>query len=115
MKISVNEENGRVFQHFGKTKLFRIYDVEDGKILNVTQLAADENGHGALAKQLQAEHVQVAICGGLGMGMLNALKQAGIQVCANVTGSVEEAVQAYLNGTLVYSEEAHACSGHHHE
>ena len=115
MRISVNEENGQIFQHFGRTKQFRIYDVENGQIVRSSVLTADEAGHGALAKQLVENHVDVAICGGLGMGMLNALKQAGIQVCGNVTGSVEDAMKAYLNGTLVYSEQAHACSGHHHE
>ena len=32
MKIAVTCENGTVFQHFGHTPEFAIYDVEDGKM-----------------------------------------------------------------------------------
>ena len=34
MKIAVTYENGNVFQHFGHTEEFKVYDVEDGKILS---------------------------------------------------------------------------------
>jgi len=32
MKIAVTYENGQVFQHFGHTEQFKVYDVEDGKL-----------------------------------------------------------------------------------
>ena len=114
MRISVNYDNGQIFQHFGRTKLFKLYDVEDGKIINTKLLIGAAEGHGALSKQLKENHVDVAICGGLGTGMLNALETAGIEVCANVSGNADDAVNAYLNGTLKYSKEAHSCNGHHH-
>ena len=38
MRISVNYDNGEVFQHFGHTKTFKIYDIEDGKIVNIEML-----------------------------------------------------------------------------
>ena len=31
MRIAVTYENGQVFQHFGHTKQFKIYEVEEGK------------------------------------------------------------------------------------
>ena len=114
MRISVNYDNGQIFQHFGRTEMFKLYDVEDGKVVAEQMLPGAEEGHSALAEQLKNNHVDVAICGGLGMGMLNALEAAGIEVCANVTGNADEAVQAYLAGKLQYSKDAHACSGHHH-
>ena len=114
MRISVNYDNGQVFQHFGYTKTFKIYDIEDGKIVNVEMLQSVEGGHGAIPQQLKEHHVDVAICGGLGEGMLKALEAEKIEVCANVTGDVDKAVQDYLQGTLKYSKEAHHCGGHHH-
>ena len=33
MKIAVTYENGQIFQHFGHTKQFKVYEVEDGKIV----------------------------------------------------------------------------------
>ena len=37
MKIAVTHENGTVFQHFGHTEQFKVYDIEDGKIVNATE------------------------------------------------------------------------------
>ena len=34
MKIAVPYENGQVFQHFGHSAQFKIYDTENGKILS---------------------------------------------------------------------------------
>ena len=114
MRISVNYDNGQIFQHFGRTEMFKLYDVEEGKVVKTQMLPGAAEGHGALSKQLGENHVDVAICGGLGMGMLNALEAMGIEVCANVSGDCDEAVQAYLDGTLQYSKDAHNCGGHHH-
>ncbi|MBQ3789620.1 MAG: NifB/NifX family molybdenum-iron cluster-binding protein [Lachnospiraceae bacterium] len=111
--IAVTYDNGYIFQHFGRTQKFKIYEVNDSEIKDSIILNADPEGHGALAVQLIEKHIDIVICGGLGMGMLNALEGAGITVCANVDGKADDAVLAYLNGTLKYSREAHACSGHH--
>ncbi len=114
MRIAVNYDNGQIFQHFGRTEMFKLYDVEDGRVVKTQLLPAVAQGHAALSQQLALNHVDVSICGGLGMGMLNALEAAGIKVCANVSTGADEAVQAYLDGTLQYSRDAHACGGHHH-
>ena len=34
MKIAVTYENGEVFQHFGHTEEFKVYEVEDGKVVS---------------------------------------------------------------------------------
>lgn len=114
MKIAVNYENGTIFQHFGMTRMFKIYEIENGSIVKSSLLPADGAGHGALPVQLKENDVTLVICGGLGMGMMNALQANGIEVCANVSGDADEAVRAYLSGTLQYDQEAHACHGHHH-
>ena len=41
MKIAVTYENGQIFQHFGHTEQFMLYDVEDGKI--VSKIVVDTN------------------------------------------------------------------------
>ena len=45
MKIAVTYENGQVFQHFGHTEQFKIYEAEDGKV--VKEEVVDTNGSGA--------------------------------------------------------------------
>ena len=124
MKIAVTYENGSIFQHFGRTENFKVYEVEDGRIVSSEVIGSDGIGHGALAGLLAGNAIQVLICGGLGGGALNALKNAGIEVCAGASGSADEAVEAYLRGDLVDSgancdhhhhEEGDECCGGHHE
>ena len=94
MKIAVTYENGSVFQHFGHTEQFKLYDVEDGKVVNSAILPTGGFGHGALAGFLRSHGVDALICGGLGGGARMALAEAGIQLYAGVQGSAGRGVAA---------------------
>ena len=78
MRIAVTYENGQVFQHFGHTEQFKVYDVEDGKVLSSTVLDTNGSGHGALAGLLKQMNVDTLVCGGIGGGAIRALEEAGI-------------------------------------
>ena len=41
MKIAVTYDNGNVFQHFGRTEQFKIYDVENGKVVSSEVIGND--------------------------------------------------------------------------
>lgn len=113
MKIAVTYSDGEVFQHFGHTEQFKIYTAEGGKVLSSQIVGTDGSGHGALAGFLREKGVEVLICGGIGGGARAALLQAGIQLFGGVTGGADEAVQAYLAGSLGYDPDAH-CDHHDH-
>ncbi len=100
MKIAVTYDNGTVFQHFGKTKSFKIFDVENGAIVSSEVIDAKESGHSALAGLLAEEGVDVVICGGIGEGAQQALAQANIKVCAGIEGDVNQVAEQYVDGTL---------------
>lgn len=114
MKIAVTYENGEIFQHFGHTEQFKIYDVEDGKIVSSQVVGSDGFGHGALAGFLGSGGVDVLICGGIGGGARMALSGAGIQLYGGVSGKADDAVQAFLDGKLDYDPDV-KCSHHDHE
>ena len=71
MKIAVTYENGEIFQHFGHTETFKVYEVEDGRILGSEIIGSNGSGHGALAKLLNEQGIDVLICGGIGGGAHN--------------------------------------------
>ena len=73
MKIAVTYENGEIFQHFGHTAEFKIYEVADGKVVNAEVVDTNGSGHGALAGFLVQHGVDTLICGGIGGGAQNAL------------------------------------------
>ena len=113
MKIAVTYENGNVFQHFGHTEEFKIYEVEDGKVVSYDVIGTEGSGHEALADFLADRDVNVLICGGCGAGAANALADAGIEVISGAEGSTDLAVASYLSGDL---ESAGVnCDHHDHE
>lgn len=125
MKIAVTYQNGQIFQHFGHTEKFKVYQVEDGKVVSSAILSANGVGHGALAGLLRDSGADTLICGGIGGGAQMALAQAGIRLYGGVSGSADQAVEDLLAGKLDYDPdvkcdhhdhahgEGHQC-GHHH-
>lgn len=113
MKIAVTYENGNIFQHFGHTEQFKIYDIEDGKVISAQIADTNGSGHGALAGMLLAWNVDALICGGIGGGAQVALAEAGIQLYGGVSGSADEAINALLAGNLDFDSNVH-CEHHGH-
>ena len=111
MKIAVTYDNGQIFQHFGHTEQFKLYDVEDGKVTAQTVVEAGGEGDGALAQVLKAHGVDALVCGGIGGGAQQALAQAGIRLYGGVKGEADAAVEALLRGELAY--DPNACCDHH--
>lgn len=121
MKIAVTYENGEVFQHFGHTEAFKVYNVENGSVVSAEVIGTNGSGHEALADYLTEQSVNILICGGIGNGAQAALASAGIEICSGAQGDADAAVKAYLNGELESEgvncdhhhdhEEEHACGG----
>ena len=106
MKIAVTYEAGLVFQHFGHTANFKIYDVDNGQVVSSQVVDTCGQGHGALAGFLQALGIDTLICGGIGGGARMALAEQGIVVYGGVAGSADAAVAAFLGGGLNYDPNA---------
>lgn len=120
MKIAVTYDNGNVFQHFGKTEFFKVYEVEDNKVVSSEVIGSNGTGHGALAGLLADRNVDVLICGGIGGGAQAALAEAGVELCAGAEGDTDQVVEAYLKDELVstgancdhHHGEEHSCGDH---
>ena len=114
MKIAVTYDNGEIFQHFGHTEQFKLYDIENGRVVASEVVGTNGSGHGALAGFLAEHQVQVLICGGIGGGAQNALAQAGIKLFGGCSGNADQAVEALLEGQFNYDADV-KCSHHDHE
>ena len=113
MRIAVTYENGQIFQHFGRTEQFKIYDVRDGTVVSSKVVGTNGSGHGALAGVLTALKADALVCGGIGGGAQAALAAAGIQLYGGVSGEADHAVQALLKGELDFDANAR-CDHHDH-
>ena len=117
MRIAVTYENGMIFQHFGHTSQFKVYDVQDGKIVSSQVVDTNGSGHGALAGVLTALNADALICGGIGGGAQMALAAAGIALYGGVSGSADAAAQALAEGKLAFNPNVkcnHHGEHHHH-
>lgn len=118
-RIAVTYDNGRVFQHFGKTEAFKVYEVEDAKVMSSEVIGSNGVGHGALAGLLADHTIDMLICGGIGGGAMSALAETGIEVCAGAEGDTDAVIEAYLKGELEsagvtcdHHGEGHSCGDH---
>ncbi len=129
MKIAVTYENGEVFQHFGHAEQFKMYYVEDGKVISSEIVSTNGSGHSAIAQFLTDNSVDTLICGGIGGCAQRALAEGNIKLYGGVVGGADDAVLALLSNSLVFDPDAkcshhadshsegehhHACGGHCH-
>lgn len=117
MRIAVTYENGTIFQHFGHTEFFKVYDVQNGTVISAEVIGTNGSGHGALAEILAALKAEVLICGGIGGGAQAALAAAGIKLYGGVSGEADKAVEAFLAGELAFNPDVQCThhGEHHHD
>ncbi len=134
MKIAVITEDGRtISQHFGRAPYYLVFTVEDNQIagrelrdkvghLQFAQEAHDHDtqddprghGFGAHSDSKHARMIETIqdcaaiIVRGMGRGAYLAMEQASIRPYVTDLNDAEEAVRAYLAGTLTdHSERLH--------
>jgi predicted Fe-Mo cluster-binding NifX family protein len=123
MKIATITEDGiAISQHFGRAPLYLVVTVEDGKVVSketreksghhtfaaqYTELAPGEkHGYDAGAQRRHASMIgniadcQVLIAGGMGWGAYESLKSRNIQTIVTDVGTIDEAVELYLENKL---------------
>lgn len=113
MRVAVTYDNGQIFQHFGHTEAFKIYHIEDNKIVSAEVVDTNGSGHGALAGVLGGLNADVLICGGIGGGAQMAIAAAGIKLYGGVSGEADKAVEAFIAGNLDYNPDVR-CDHHDH-
>ena len=74
MKIAVTYEDGQIFQHFGHTQQFKVYDIQDNKVVSSRIVDTMGQGHGALAMFLMIKDSSLISC----IGAVELLKGAQI-------------------------------------
>lgn len=125
MKIAVITDDFKTISaHFGRAQYYRVFTVEDGKIVshedrqkaNHSQFAeqglhehkpgeshgndpASQHRHGAMMDSIS--DCQVLLARGMGGGAHSALTSRGIQPILTEIQEIQAAVEAYLAGTIV--------------
>ncbi len=124
MKIAAITEDGvTISRHFGRAPYYAVLTVEEGRIVERElrdklghrqfigqETHEDESGRHGYSPGAQDRHAamaaaisdcEVLLCGGMGWGAYEAMKQYGIRPIITDVADIEAAVQAYLNGSIV--------------
>lgn len=112
MKIAIATEETKVCQHFGKCENFTIVEIENSQVKSKVIINTLGNQHGLLPTFLASHSVNVVIAGGMGEGAKQNLIANSIEIIAGVSGNIDEAIDAYMNGNLKSNDIG--CSGHSH-
>ncbi len=113
MRIAVTYDNGNVFQHFGRTENYKVYEIENGTVVSSEVKSTNGVGHEAIADLLAEDRIDALICGGMGQGAKDALAACGIEVYSGAEGDADDAVAKFLRGELVSA--GVNCDHHDHE
>lgn len=102
MKIAItyDKETGNVFQHFGKTQFFKIYQIQDGKIVSSEVIDNGGNGHHELPPYLKALGIETLILGNRGQGAIDAIAASGLKEIPGITGNADNAAELFAKGEL---------------
>jgi predicted Fe-Mo cluster-binding NifX family protein len=123
MKLAAITDDGHeISQHFGRAPYYLVLTIEEGKItqremrdkLGHAQFGGEEHhdepgqphgfGPHAHDRHLRmAEAIadcEVLLCGGMGRGAYQSLQARGIRPIVTDLTSIDEAVTAFVNGTL---------------
>ena len=121
MRVAIPTEDGMIYQHFGHTPEFTVYEVESELIKNKEFISTEGSGHEALADFLTVHSVNVVISGNIGSGAKSALREKRIELIPGVTGTADDAIVKYLSGEKMGNpdtecahshEEGHQCGEH---
>ena len=114
MVIAVTYDNEFIFPHFGRSPYLAIYLIGENKqIVRKSIVSLEGSGHMGIALILHDLDVDVLICGGIGLGAVNTLKEIGVEVYPGNEGNADEVVSKFLNGLLLKNDNP-TCSCHEH-
>jgi len=107
MKIAVTAQgtgkDSPVDERFGRAKHFVIYDTEAGEytaVDNTMNMNAMQGAGIQSGENMTNAGVNVVLTGHVGPKAFRTLTAAGITIATGITGTVEDAVEAWKAGTL---------------
>jgi len=95
-KVAVPFSDGKIFEHFGNSAQFKLYDIVDGRVTGSEVVAADGTGHDEIGLWLIQHEVSAVICANIGPAAQGILRVAGIVTYIGIEGDADAAVASSL-------------------
>ncbi len=104
-KLAIPVENGMLSQHFGHSREFAFYEIEDNKIVKTYTKEPPPHQEGVIPRWLAAEKATDILVGGIGPKAVEILYNHGINVYVGV--AIDEPVNLaldFINGDLKFGQ-----------
>ena len=98
MNVAIPITDNKVDYHFGKAKLFYVYQVVRDMVVGAFKVPVEEAGHTAVIDTLKAKQVHVVLCNHLGEDALEYAEVCGIRIVSGFEGSQADAIHEFLHG-----------------
>ncbi len=113
IKIAVPTDQGQLSEHFGQAPAFRIFDIEDGRIVHSREEVSPPHEPGVIPRWFSEQGVDMLIAGCIGATAAEHFLNLGVQVISGAPGGPADAlVQEFLAHNLVTT--GHYCQCNHH-
>lgn len=113
MKIAIASEGNNVSGHFGFCEEFKMYEIEDGKVLNTKSIPNPGHKPGFLPVFLKEQGANIIVSGGMGGSAQQLFSDNGIEVIVGAQGSCDNIINTYIKGEL--ESTGSICNDHAHE
>ena len=100
MRIAIPVQNGLVVPSFEEAAMFRLYDVENGRIVRQLEMSAGGTGAELLTDFLKSAGVRLLLCAAIGGKTIALLDEKGILFQWGILGKADQMVQEYLANQL---------------
>ena len=113
IRIAVSYKDGEIFEHFGHSEFFAIYEFDEHDLERSTKRLVDTSamhGHKDMADLMKREKIDAVICGQMGDEARSLLLSYGIIPVPGYCGDADTAAELLVTGQLPASDGG-GCSG----
>jgi len=100
MKVGIPTWNGRISPVLDVAERLLVIDIQEGRETERKEIALLDGAIEKRGADIAALGLDVLICGAVSIPLESILVASGIQVVCQTCGSVEEVLQAFLDGRL---------------
>jgi len=100
VKVAISTDGNFVSAHFGRCPSYTIVEIDGNNLLSKKVIANPGHQPGFLPQYLKEQGVNCIIAGGMGPRAQELFNSAGISVVLGVSGSIDDVIKQFLDGTL---------------
>ena len=109
VNVAIPVDNDEIDHHFGKAKLFYIYQVVKDMVVGGFKCPITKTGHEEVIKTLLEKHVNIVLCDHVGRESLEFALSVNMKIIGGFTGKPINAIYKLLSKDIKEDQHTHTC------